>query len=64
MRTLGMTKRHFEAIAAGIKAEQSQYDEQSPERLAIRDVALQMCIVGHQFNAHFHQDRFLTACGF
>lgn len=61
-----MTKTHFEAIAALIKAEQSQpmYDELPMCRSAVRDVALRLAFQFNLENPRFDKARFLDACGF
>lgn len=59
-----MTKRHFEAIAALIDAEQAQYGEHSSERLAVRDVAIRLAVQFNIENPQFDRAMFLTACGF
>lgn len=59
-----MTKRHFIFFAAHVNAEQAQYPENSPERSAIRDVALWFAVMAEQDNPRFNREQFLTACGF
>ena len=61
-----MTKRHFEAIAALIKAEQSQfmYDDLTVCREAIRDVAIRLAAQFNIENPRFDKAKFMAACGF
>ena len=61
-----MTRKHFEAIAALIKAEQEQpmYDDLPACREAVKDVALRLASQFNLENPRFDRQRFLTACGF
>lgn len=57
-----MTKKHFEAIARVLNAEQS--DKTGEARDALRDVAIRLAAQFNMDNPRFDRDKFLTACGF
>jgi len=57
-----MTRKHFEAIAALINAEQS--DKTGEAWQAVRDVAVRLAAQFNIENPRFDRDRFMTACGF
>lgn len=61
-----MTRKHFEAMAALIRAEQEQpmYEDLSVCREAIRDVALRLSSQFNLENPRFDRERFMKACGF
>lgn len=57
-----MTKKHFEAIAALINAEQS--DKTGEAHSAVRDVAVRLASQFNIENPRFDREKFLSACGF
>lgn len=70
-----MTRKHFEAIAAALKAEKPvthdedgfcgscDFCDDSGARRTWRRSVLAVADVCGTFNHHFDRDRFLTACG-
>ncbi len=56
--TASMSKKHFDALAAAIKAE--YYAEEAVDR---NRTALLLASVCARFNPNFNRARFLKACG-
>lgn len=68
---MALPKKHFEFIARDIAAEvttvdQGSYniDQQNAVKVALRNVAISLCVDFHKENAAFDATRFLKACGF
>lgn len=56
-----MTRKHFEAIAADIKFQMEQSNDEG--KAAIRSTAAALSVTFSIFNSNFDRRRFLTACG-
>lgn len=58
-----LAKKHFEAIAAILKAEKDTFQGNEAAELAVERVAHNLCDMFTEFNGRFDPVRFLTACG-
>ena len=58
-----MTKKHFIAIAADIRANLAMRERDEGEIHGIEAQARSLCAVFAQFNPAFDRGRFLAACG-
>lgn len=63
-----MTRKHFEALAYGLRRQRPERDEYSPEAYTERLLEWQRCVkamadVCRQFNGLFDRERFIDACG-
>jgi len=68
---MALSKKHFEAIARDIAAEvttanQSPWDlaQRAAVKVALRNVASNLCTTFRAENPNFDGQRFLKACGF
>lgn len=70
---MALSKKHFEFIAASIRGEHPDHyeggaqftdAEKSAQRVALRNVAGELCVHFRRENPNFDGSRFLRACGF
>lgn len=58
-----MTKKHFIAIAATIRAEINSREKDEAEIWGVEALARNLCDDFARFNPNFDRGRFLAACG-
>lgn len=69
---MALTRKHFEQIAFEIKAEVTSLEQNplttpqaaSGAKVALRNVATNLCTFFREENPNFDRERFLKACGF